>query len=377
MSGARILHVHSTFDLGGKEARTVQIMNNFGSRFEHTVVVGEYNSLGARKAIGPQTKVRFSGKKAPPILGKPSIRRYYHLAKYMRQFDLILTYSWGAMDVAMTHWLFSSWMRLPRLIHQEDGFNEDETKKLLPKRNWFRWIALRGCHKVIVPSRTLEEIALSEWGVPERKLIRISNGIDVKSYQSGPRPDAIPGIIKRDSEIIVGTVAGLRTVKNLARLVRVIAATDSNVRLVIVGEGSARSKITAEAKRVGVYDRLVMPGFLEEPWRFIGLFDIFALSSDSEQFPIALIEAMAANRPVVATDVGDTRHMVAQSNKDYIVPKDDEELFAAAIRELASNKLLREKIGADNGCVAEEKYQETSMLTRYKSLYEEAMTDPN
>jgi hypothetical protein len=52
----------------------------------------------------------------------------------------------------------------------------------------------------------------------------------------------------------------------------------------------------AEAQRLGIADRLMMPGFLKDPSRFVGLFDIFALSSDSEQYPISLVEAMAAAR---------------------------------------------------------------------------------
>jgi glycosyltransferase involved in cell wall biosynthesis len=68
--------------------------------------------------------------------------------------------------------------------------------------------------------------------------------------------------------------------------------------------------ILAEAQRVGIADRMMMPGFLKDPARFVGLFDIFALSSDSEQYPISLVEAMAAARPVVATNVGDVAAMV-------------------------------------------------------------------
>ena len=73
----------------------------------------------------------------------------------------------------------------------------------------------------------------------------------------------------------------------------------------IVGEGPESERIAAEARARGVAARLLMPGFLADPARWIGHFDIFALSSDSEQFPISLVEAMAAGLPAVATAVGD------------------------------------------------------------------------
>jgi glycosyltransferase involved in cell wall biosynthesis len=92
---------------------------------------------------------------------------------------------------------------------------------------------------------------------------------------------------------------GLRAVKNLPRLVRVVASLGEHVWLAIVGEGPEREAIVAQARAVGMEQRLILPGFLPDPARCIGSFDIFALSSDSEQAPISLIEAMAAGRPAV------------------------------------------------------------------------------
>ena len=91
---------------------------------------------------------------------------------------------------------------------------------------------------------------------------------------------------------------------------RAFATLPGNTRLVIVGEGPERSVIAAEAARCGVSDRVHLPGFLANPHTYLGLFDIFALSSDSEQFPISVAEAMAAGLPVVATDVGDIKAML-------------------------------------------------------------------
>src|SRR3546814_13453089 len=68
-----------------------------------------------------------------------------------------------------------------------------------------------------------------------------------------------------------------------------------------------------------------LPGFLPDPAHYIGLFDIFALSSDSEQFPISLVEAMAADLPIVATAVGDIPVMVSTDNRPLIVERDDED----------------------------------------------------
>ena len=137
MTRARILHLHSSFDLGGKEARTVQLMNFFGDKAEHTVLVGDQNAMGAADAIDRSIKVEFPGDAAPSLLGKPSMWRYQKIADYMKGFDLILSYNWGSMDGVMTQALLGGLRGLPPLIHHEDGFNEDEFERLNKKRNWF------------------------------------------------------------------------------------------------------------------------------------------------------------------------------------------------------------------------------------------------
>jgi glycosyltransferase involved in cell wall biosynthesis len=193
-----------------------------------------------------------------------------------------------------------------------------------------------------------------------------------KRWRKLPRRIGTSPPRKRDGDIIVGTIAGLRTVKNIPRLVRAVAAAGPNVRLAVAGEGPERDAIAAEAQRLGISDRLMMPGFLKDPARYVGLFDIFALSSNSEQYPISLVEAMAAGCAVVATDVGDIRDIVSAANKEYVVPKDDD-AFAAAIRHLAGNAELRKELGDKNRARAHLEYDESRMFARYRQLYGSAM----
>lgn len=373
MTPVRILHLHSSYNLGGQEARAVQLMNHFGDQAEHVVLSAVPDALGARDAIDKGIKVEFPGDEAPSLAGLPSMGRYHKLARYMRRFNLVLSYNWGSMDGVMARTLMSNVMQLPPLIHHEDGFNEDEINGLKAKRNWFRTIALQRSYGLVVPSKTLLEIAQKAWHRPLDTIHRLPNGIDFKRYIHKPQRGSFPGFRKHDDEIVVGTIAGLRAVKNLPRLVRAVAAAGPKVKLAIAGEGPERATIMAEAERLGIADRMMMPGFLKDPARYVGLFDIFALSSDSEQFPISLIEAMAAYRPVVSTDVGDVRNMVSKENLPYIVPRGDEDALASAIRALAAEPKLREEIGYENARKAHSEYDQETMFARYRQLYGSAM----
>jgi glycosyltransferase involved in cell wall biosynthesis len=372
MKPAKILHLHSTFDLGGKEARAIRLMNHFGSAAEHVILSAQPDSLSARDAIDPIIAAAFP-KDAPSLAGKPSLKRYRAFVTYFRQFDLILSYNWGSMDGVMARTLFSRIEGLPPLIHHEDGFNEDEQRKLSWKRNWFRQFALGAAQALVVPSEQLARIASDVWKQPEQKIQRIPNGIDVRRFDKKPQRGSLPGFTRREGEVVVGTVAGLRAIKNLPRLVRACAAAGDNVRLVIVGEGPEKETILAEAKRVGLGDRLLMPGFLADPARYIGLFDIFSLSSDSEQFPISLIEAMAAGLPVAATDVGDIKTMVSQANQGFIKPLGDERKFFESLTTLVQHQQLREDLGMQNRLKAQAEYNESKMLGRYGLLYGHAL----
>jgi glycosyltransferase involved in cell wall biosynthesis len=277
------------------------------------------------------------------------------------------------MDGVMARTLLGQAMGLPPLIHHEDGFNHDEIDRLKKRRNWFRAIALQRTHTLVVPSKTLEAIARTSWYQPLEKICRFPNGIDTDHFNRRPQRGAFPGFQKRDGEVVVGTIAGLRAVKNLPRLVRAVAAAGPNVRLAIAGEGPERATIMAEAARLGISDRVMMPGFLRDPARYIRLFDIFALSSDSEQYPISLVEAMTSAIPAVSTDVGDVRHIVSRDNRPFVVAREDEGALANAIRVLAADANLRATIGEANRNVACSQYDEETMFARYRQLYGSAM----
>lgn len=361
-----ILHVHSTFTLGGKEARAVRLMNAFGARAQHTIISTVAGALAARAAIADGVVAAFPDDH-PPFIGKPSIGRYMAIARYLQKFDLILTYNWGAMDAVGAHRLFARMLRLPPLIHHEDGFNRDEAQKQNPARIWFRRLTLETAYAVVVPSHTLERIALTSWRQPKGRLERIANGIALDRYVPVPAEQA------RSDELVVGTIAGLRAVKNLPRLVRAFAASGIGGRLRIIGEGPERNAILQAATEYGVADRIELPGFNPDPAAALRDIDIFALSSDSEQQPISLIEAMASGLPVVSTDVGDVREMVSEANLPLIVPPVREDLFAEALSKMAANMSDRLAIGAVNRAKALQFFDEKTMVNRYRALYGAAM----
>ena len=121
---------------------------------------------------------------------------------------------------------------------------------------------------------------------------------------------------------VIGTVAALREEKNISRLMHAFAMLPAG-RLVIVGDGPQRPALEALAASLGVAERVCFAGHHLDTAAFYAQFDIFALSSDTEQMPLSVIEAMASGLPVVSTDVGDVRLMVASENIPFVTGLDD------------------------------------------------------
>ena len=351
-------------------------MNAFGPKVAHAIVSAEPDQTAAAQEISRALHVTWP-RDFPSLTGLPTPGRLQRLAKATLGYDLVLTYNWGAMDAVLANTLFGQVFGLPPLIHHEDGFNIDEQDGLKTRRNWYRRIALGRARGLVVPSETLEEIALTTWAQPIGRVRRIANGIDTAAFSKPPRADALRGLIKHHGEFWVGTLAGMRPVKNLPALVRAFAALPDTWQLVIVGEGPEEAAIRAEAERLQIEHRVHLPGFVADPARYVGLFDVFALSSHSEQFPISLVEAMAAGVPVAAPGVGDIAGMVAEENRPLIVPPGDEAALGAALAALAGDARLRDRLGKANRARARSEFDEKAMIAAYRRLYASAMGRPS
>lgn len=373
MSAApHLLHVFSTFNLGGPQMRAAQLLGAFGGRYRHSIVSVSAGELDARARLDKSLLVEFPS--FPDLKGGNLLSRLMSIKRRISEIDpdLVLTYNWGAIEVVMCERLF----RLAPLVHHEDGFGPDEVSRQIPRRKWFRRFALAGARKLIVPSRVLERTATQTWWQSSRNVCFVPNAVDIGLYDKAAAPITLPGLDRSLGGLWVGTVAGLRPEKNLTRLVRVFArvAKTLDVQLIIVGVGPEKDRIVHEAQLHGVANRVHLPGFLPEPHRYVGLFDVFALSSDTEQFPLSLVEAMAARLPAVCTAVGDIPSIVSPENTRFIVERENEDAFAAALLALLTDRNLRASIGDANRSKVELEFTLPRMIDAYDRLYRSAMT---
>jgi glycosyltransferase involved in cell wall biosynthesis len=340
-----------------------RIINHFGDRFHHTIIALDGN-LDAAEHLFSGTKIRLM---RPPRQKVGVIQDTMSAALTLRRArpDLLITYNWGSIEWAMANRILPSASH----IHFEAGFGKEEADIQLRRRVWCRRWALARCARIVVPSRRLQQIARDTWRLPTEIVSYLPNGVDVERF-SEPARDAIPGFDRRPGDLVVGTVAPLRPEKNIGRLLRVFAMLDKRlpVWLIVAGDGVDRGPLHQLATTLGIADRVIFTGNVL-PESVLGSFDVFALSSDTEQMPNAVLEAMAAGLPVASVDVGDVKDMVCGDNQDFIVARDDSAGFAAAIRRLLREPATRERIGNQNRQRVIAEFSLQRMFDRYSELF--------
>ena len=283
--------------------------------------------------------------------------------------DLLVTSNWGSIEWAMANFDH----RTPHL-HMEDGFGPEEAQGQLSRRVWTRRLVLARS-TVLLPSRTLFGLARDVWKLPRRNLTYVPNGIDCARFACAPDRELALSFGIRNDIPVIGSIGGLRAEKNLVRLLDAFAIVlrARAAQLIIVGDGPAMEELRSSAAARGVSEHVVFTGASTVPERLLPLFAIFALSSDTEQMPLSVLEAMAAGRAIAATDVGDVRDMVAQENRPFVVDRNPVSL-AEAMLSLLEDSARTAAIGRANHARAVAVYDQERMFASYRRLFDGDLT---
>ena len=126
--------------------------------------------------------------------------------------------------------------------------------------------------------------------------------------------------------------------------------------------------LTELAPALGIADRVTFAGYRQDTPDFYARFDLFALSSDTEQMPLSVIEAMASGLPIVSTDTGDVRLMVSEDNAPFVAGMDDAALRAALSR-AGRRRCARRNIGSANLAKARREFDQAAMFAAHGALW--------
>lgn len=385
MTLPRLLHVFSTFDPGGPEVRTANFINVTQDCFHHYIIAmdGRYGALSRisqdahvevlpRPPIVPQDIGNLIG----PVRAPAVVWRLFRNALWVRkrikdvQPDLMLTYNLGAASALLAARITNC---CP-VIHTETGFAADESSRPKPARVLLRQLGAKNVSALVVPSRSLERTVETAFHL-RTPVIRIPNGVDIRKLKPADGGGMRQRLGFQSEDFVIGCVGHLRAEKGHSRLFRAfVSAEIPNGKLLLVGDGPMRSALEKAAMDMGIAARVVFAGSVDNVAAYYPAMDLFALASDTEQMPMALLEAMSCGLPAVCTDVGDCREIVGTQLVPAVVAVDDIAGYAAALRTFSCDEHLRRETGTRNRRRCVEEYDSELMLARYQELYIRTIT---
>jgi glycosyltransferase involved in cell wall biosynthesis len=311
----KILHVVPSFGFGGMEKIICSVINSDVDGHDHVILTLDGTSTAREWISNSRTTI-------VPYRKEKLRRRFFlslfNLLRGLRP-ELLMSYNWGATDAI---WL-GRLAGISNIVQHEHGFNADEGVSTVWTRDAIRFMLYRLVSKVVVVSHELEEILEQRFRVSQPSCIRIPNGIDTSLYapDENDRKRTRKSLGYQDSDLVIGFSGRLDPVKNLDLLLDIFQGSnpqDYPFRLLIVGDGSERSRLEARCKAEGLHPYVIFAGEQREVRSYLRAMDVFLLTSLREQMPLTVLEAMAVGVPAIATRVGEIPYIIDDGADGFV-----------------------------------------------------------
>ena len=365
----RVLHVVSDFRSGGAEQVAANLLRTADpEHFDARAIAlrGPFGLASERTLAEDGIQVWYMGKERgfdPSVLGR--------VARTMEHFrpQVVHTHTY-ALRYAFPYMLFR---RVPAMVHTVHNLAEREI-------GWYgRWVHRLAFRRGVLPVAIASEVADSihrVYGIDDPPLI--PNGIQLETFR-GPSIDR-EGWRNQEgfatTDVLFVFVAWLRPQKNPALLLEAFRrgpASDPRAHLLFAGtgdeqSGSLKSELERQIGAWGLRERVHLLGLRSDVPELLNAADVFVLSSDYEGNPLAVMEAMAAGKPVVSTAVGGVPELV-EDGCGLLVPPLDAQALSKAMSHMLENPSARKSMGEKSARRAVERFDLRLMTEAYEDLY--------
>jgi L-malate glycosyltransferase len=238
--------------------------------------------------------------------------------------------------------------------------------------------AYRAAHAVVANCEEVRQQLIGE-GVPAQKVRVIYNGLDPARVQSQlDRKEILATYNLPEQARFVTIMAnmrahGLKDHPTFLRAAQLVHQKVPDAAFIIAGEGELKEATQELARTLGIAERAFFIGRCKDVGAVLSISDVCVLSSRSEGFSNAILEYMAAGRPVVSTDVGGAREAIIHGETGYLVPPGDHEHMAQHITSLLLDPQIARAMGERGSQVVNEKFSSLKQLQNVESLYGELL----
>lgn len=391
----RVLRIHNRLIIGGPAINVTYLTKYMAPEFETMLVIGDKDSheqdadhlimnLGLDPVVVPEMKREIS-----PLNDGYAYQKIKKLIEKFRP-DIVHTH---AAKSGVIGRLAADACKVPVILHTFHGhvfhsyFSKFKTNTFIQIE---RYLARRSTGIIAISDTQKHELANVYHICEEEKIKKIPLGLDLDKFQvnqDSKRVQFRKEFKLNEDDIAIGIIGRVVPVKNhslfVAAAKKVLDKTDKPVKFVIIGDGDMRPQMEEEFAAAGI-DYTYFP---EEPrpatalctsWQtdmdyVLSGLDIVALTSHNEGTPVSLIEAQAASRPVVSTNVGGVQDVVTDNQTGFITEPDDAEAFAEALLKLINEPEKRDYFGQLGKTFAQTHYSYQRLVRDMSDYYYEQL----
>lgn len=363
-----VLHCLDSFLIGGTETQSVRLITNL-DREKYDLHIAVRQDKGPLRERLEGLGIPISEYPVKSLRGRSFLSSARRLARYLREKDIhvIHCHDYPTNILGLISAMLAS---TPVRIGSR---REMGTRPFSEKA--FQRIVWAGAQRIIVNSEAVKRLIVGEEFVDEEKVSVIYNCVETDKIVTAP-----PLLGKKRKELgfgarepLIGMVANFYTSKDhpvLLRAVSRLVGDYPDLRVVLVGDGPERNNIVSCAEELGILDNIVFLGQRNDVYEIVGIFDVAVLSSHTEGFSNAVLEYMAAARPVVATTAGGNIDVIDDGECGFLVPVKDHELMAERIGSVLDDPGLASRLGKNARKKALENFTLDSMVGRTEEIYD-------
>ena len=380
----RIVHAIARLNLGGAALSVLELAAGQRALGHDVLVVAGTIPVGeesmehvADELQVPWTKVPALQRELSPRSDTAALAALRRIVRE-RKPDVLHTHTAKAGTVGRVAALTAGRARPKALVHTFHG--HVLTGYFTPRRErLFRGVErelARRTSAIIAVSDEVRADLLRLHVAPAAKITVIPYGFDLEARvraEDGARKALRTRLGLDDDVFALGWAGRLTAVKRPLDLVRVLHAVRRrgvDATLVLVGDGADRGAVEQLARELGVYPQLHLEGYQAEIAPYYAAFDALLLTSENEGTPVVAIEALAAGRPVVATDVGGVATVVDDGETGYLAARADVDALAERVERLARDPELSREMGALGATRMRERFARERMVQDVQRLYE-------
>lgn len=364
------MHVVHSLNLGGAERLASQIAVSLSDEFDIIVACIDEAGFWA-------SEVRRAGVPVFELHRQPGIDLVvaWRLARLAHRYNVGLFHAHQ-----YSPYFYTVLARLPspraRLLFHEHGRHYpeiDSPKRVAVNQHLFRHLTSR----IVAVSDDVRERLVRYEGLPRSAIEVVYNGTKASPPADAETKARIrAGLGLAPDDIVAGTVGRLDPVKNVPLAVRSLAALRDkhpDLRLLVIGDGPAKATIEQSARDHGVTDLVVMTGFRDDASELVRAMDIFLLPSLTEGTSLALVSAMAAGIPAVATAVGGTPEVIDHGTSGLLIESEDGDELTAALERLIEDPEEARALGAAARETYLERFTYDAMIEGFRGIYREML----